>query len=260
MRLLRRQLAAVLFVLAPATGAGATEAGVGALARTLGYDEGLSRRLTREPVVVLSVGVPCAAWPAETRVAGHLTRCEQGALGPGLVADAAARKALLLLGDLDPGPAASVVAQAREALVPVVGVGRAHASTDVLLAIDGAHLFVGEQAAKRLGAKFPAAVLKLATIVAGPEGDIEPLVREVSSTGSYPDEALNAGVEGPVALRITIDESGRVTDAVVTRGLGFGLDEEAVRRIKRFTFSPARRGGRPVPATIDYTVRFALQD
>jgi TonB family protein len=199
-------------------------------------------------------------WPADARVATHVTKCEPGALKPGLVSEAAARKALLLLGELDPAQAQAIVSQAKEALVPVVGVGQVHASTDVLLAVDGVKLFVGEQAAKRLGAKFPTAVLRLATIVSAPEGDVEPTLRDRPPGGTYPEEALNAGVEGPVLLRLAIDETGRVTDAVVTRGLGFGLDEEAVRRVKRFTFNPARRGGRPVRASIDYTVRFAIQD
>ncbi|MCU0701603.1 MAG: TonB family protein [Myxococcaceae bacterium] len=240
--------------------AATSEASVSAVARTLGYDEGLSKRLTQEPLVVIALGVPCSMWPADSRVASHATRCEPGVLKPGLVGDAAAKKALILLGEVDAAQAQALVAQAREAQVPVVGVGQTHASTDVLLVVDGVRLFVGEQATKRLGARFPAAVLKLATIVTGPEGDVDPTVREPWTAGTYPDDALNAGVEGPVQLRITVDETGRVTDAVVTRGLGFGLDEEAVRRIKRFTFNPGRRGGRPARVSIDYTVRFAIQD
>ncbi|MDX2013392.1 MAG: energy transducer TonB [Myxococcaceae bacterium] len=260
MRRRRGPLALTAWLVASVASAATSEASVSAVARTLAYDEGLSKRLTEEPLLVIALGVPCSMWPADTRVATHVTRCEAGVLKPGLVSDAAAKKALILLGELDTSQAQAVVAQARDALVPVVGVGQAHASTDVLLAVDGVRLFVGEQAAKRLGARFPAAVLRLATIVSAPEADVDPTVRERSTAGSYPDDALNAGVEGPVQLRITVDETGRVTDAVVTRGLGFGLDEEAVRRIKRFTFNPGRRGGRPARVSIDYTVRFAIQD
>jgi TonB family protein len=256
----RGPLALVALLGATVASGAASEAAVGAVARTLAYDEGLARRLTQEPLVVIAIGVPCAMWPVDARIASHATKCEAGVLKPGLVAEAAGRKALLLLGELDPSQAQAIVAQAKEALVPVVGVGQAHASTDVLLAIDGVKLFVGEQATKRLGAKFPTSVLKLATIVAAPEGDVEPTLRDRPPGGTYPDDALNAGVEGPVLLRLNVDETGRVTDAVVTRGLGFGLDEEAVRRVKRFTFNPARRGGRPVRASLDYTVRFAIQD
>lgn len=257
-----RDVVCVLISTVPVTALAVTpEASVTAIARTLAYDEGLSRRLQKEPLPVLALGVPCAQWPTTTRIAGHTTVCEPVALKPGLVDEAAARNALLLLGELDPAQAHTIISQARDAQVPVVGVGVSHASTDVLLVVDGVRLYIGEQAAKRLGARFPTSVLKLATIVsAASVGDEEPTLRESWTGGTYPEEAINANVEGPVQLRIAVDEAGRVTDAVVTKGLGFGLDEEAVRRVKRFKFNPGKRNGRVVGMTTNYTIRFALQD
>lgn len=257
-----RAFGGLLISLLAASAFGVTpEASVTAVARTLAYDEGLSRRLQREPLPVLALGVPCAQWPTSIRIAGHATVCEAATLKPGLVGEAASRNALVLLGELDAAQAQTIVAQAREAQVPVVGVGVSHASTDVLLVVDGVRLFIGEQATKRLGARFPTAVLKLATIVSTASvTDEEPTLREAWTGGSYPEEAINSNVEGPVQLRISVDEAGRVTDAVVTKGLGFGLDEEATRRVRRFKFNPGKRNGRPVAMTTTYTIRFALQD
>jgi protein TonB len=88
----------------------------------------------------------------------------------------------------------------------------------------------------------------------------EPVVKEEWSDGAYPEEAREANIEGVVRLQITVDATGRVTQVTVVKGLGFGLDEEAKRRIKRFKFSPALKNGQPVPVTIPFNFRFALQD
>ncbi|MBE2253499.1 MAG: energy transducer TonB [Myxococcus sp.] len=230
------------------------------LAKTLTYDEGLSARLVREPVTVFALGLDCAAWPAGTRIANHGTSCQAAEVGPGLVREAATRGGVLLLGEVDVSQGLALVAQAREAQVPVLGLGAAFASTDVLLAVDGSRTFIGEQAAKRLGARFPTSVLKLATIMRGEAADEAPKVSEFPSGGEYPEEARQADVEGVVKLALTVDADGRVTAARVLKGLGYGLDEEALRRARRIRFSPGRRNGQPVASSLEFNLRFTLQD
>src|SRR5581483_6652974 len=51
-----------------------------------------------------------------------------------------------------------------------------------------------------------------------------PLTR---STPAYTSEARTAGVSGKVRVEITVDEHGRVVDARIIQGLGYGLDEAA---------------------------------
>lgn len=89
--------------------------------------------------------------------------------------------------------------------------------------------------------------------------DTEPTVAGTPYKPPYPDEAKKNEIEGPVRLRVTIDPEGRVTDAVVISGPGYGLEEAArVAMLKHYRFKPAMKGGEPVGTTIVYTMTFLL--
>src|SRR5579864_4316924 len=64
----------------------------------------------------------------------------------------------------------------------------------------------------------------------------------------YPALALSEGFYQPieVALRLTIDASGKVTHADVEKPVGHGFDEAAVEAAQRLVFEPAKRDGKPV--------------
>lgn len=75
----------------------------------------------------------------------------------------------------------------------------------------------------------------------------------------YPAEALRAGVEGVVRLRLHVDAKGRVVSAQVLEDPGFGLGPGAARSaLARFRFRPALRGGLPVEADLLFRVRYEL--
>ena len=75
----------------------------------------------------------------------------------------------------------------------------------------------------------------------------------------YPPEAEARQIEGTVQVRLEINTDGSVHGAHVLKGLGYGLDDAAVRALKRFRFKPARdRGGRAVPCVIVYRYTFQL--
>ncbi|RYU79571.1 energy transducer TonB [Hymenobacter persicinus] len=64
---------------------------------------------------------------------------------------------------------------------------------------------------------------------------------------NYPAEALNHGASGKVHVSFVVDETGRILDAKVVKGLGFGLDEEALRLVRIMPWwKPGRIGGQPV--------------
>jgi TonB family protein len=75
----------------------------------------------------------------------------------------------------------------------------------------------------------------------------------------YPKEAKEKGIEGPVTLDILIDESGKVRQAVILSGLGYGLDEAALKSIFQFKFYPAKVDGKSVAVRIRYILRFVLE-
>jgi protein TonB len=74
----------------------------------------------------------------------------------------------------------------------------------------------------------------------------------------YSEAAQSAGVTGKVRLRVSIDESGRVTDVRVVEGLGFGLDEAALAAARETLFAPATHCGRRVASTFNLAVRFGV--
>ena len=74
----------------------------------------------------------------------------------------------------------------------------------------------------------------------------------------YPDFARKAGIEGRVTVEYVVNEQGQVEDPKVLRGLGGGLDEEALRVIKLMKFEPGKQRGRPVKVRVATAVNFRL--
>src|SRR5690606_31501745 len=74
----------------------------------------------------------------------------------------------------------------------------------------------------------------------------------------YPEEALDARIEGRVVLELTVDAEGRVAEASVVQGLGHGLDDAARAAALEFSFAPAQQGGRTRAARILYAYDFRL--
>jgi len=76
---------------------------------------------------------------------------------------------------------------------------------------------------------------------------------------AYSDEARKAKMQGLVTMRVLVGADGRVRDVQVTRGIGLGLDENAVRAVRGWQFIPARDGARrPVATWITIETVFRL--
>jgi protein TonB len=72
-------------------------------------------------------------------------------------------------------------------------------------------------------------------------------------TVEYPEAALRLGIGGRVVLRIGIDRKGNVKSARVVQKAGYGMDEEALKRIWKHRFTPARRAnGEAVDFVLTY--------
>lgn len=92
----------------------------------------------------------------------------------------------------------------------------------------------------------------------------EYLVTEMPSVSNevqinYPEKAKAIQLEGTVTLSILIDERGVVRDATVVEGLMPEMDEEALRAIKGYQFSPAKIEDKSVPVRIRYAINFVLE-
>jgi protein TonB len=62
----------------------------------------------------------------------------------------------------------------------------------------------------------------------------------------YPKSAKEARKGGTVILKLTIDENGIPKDIVAVTDLGFGLEEAAIEALKKSTFQPATKEGKPI--------------
>jgi TonB family protein len=67
-----------------------------------------------------------------------------------------------------------------------------------------------------------------------------------SPKAEYTQDALKAGIHGYVYLKLTIDADGKTHDVNVLNGLGYGLDENAVKAVQSWKFEPALQDGVPV--------------
>lgn len=77
-------------------------------------------------------------------------------------------------------------------------------------------------------------------------------------TPDYSAEARAQRIEGTVILEVEFSTSGQVRVLRVVRGLGYGLDEMAVRAAEQIRFKPAVSGGRPVDFTTTVQIVFHL--
>ena len=68
-------------------------------------------------------------------------------------------------------------------------------------------------------------------------GNSNDLKEFINKELKYPKEAILHKIEGKVYLKYKISPKGKVYDVIVTKGLGFGCDKEAIRIIKLLKYS-----------------------
>lgn len=76
----------------------------------------------------------------------------------------------------------------------------------------------------------------------------------------YPSIARKLGKEGRTVLRLALDARGLLQGVEVIETSGFGFAEAASAAIRKSTFAPAVRGGKPVASRVLVPVRFVLHD
>ncbi len=66
------------------------------------------------------------------------------------------------------------------------------------------------------------------------------------------------GVAGMALYHAVIGSDGKVEEVVAGRPIGFGLDESAEQTIRKASFEPAMKDGKPVPVALDVVVSFRI--
>lgn len=76
----------------------------------------------------------------------------------------------------------------------------------------------------------------------------------------YPAEAARANISGRVYVAFVVNADGSIVDAQVTKGIGFGCDEEALRVIRMMPkWRPGKQSGQPVRVRFNLPIVFALE-
>jgi hypothetical protein len=70
--------------------------------------------------------------------------------------------------------------------------------------------------------------------------------------------AQDYGVAGISEYHVVVGADGKPSEIAVARPIGFGLDESAVDSIRKATFEPAVKDGKPVPVMLNVVVEFRI--
>jgi protein TonB len=84
------------------------------------------------------------------------------------------------------------------------------------------------------------------------------ILREVKPV--YTDGGLKAKIQGSVVLDCVVEADGRMGACIVVHSLDtlHGLDAEALRVVRQWTFSPATKDGVPVAIVVTLILEFNL--
>ena len=74
----------------------------------------------------------------------------------------------------------------------------------------------------------------------------------------YTQEAKNLRIEGEVLMEVVLEATGSLRVVRIVRGLGHGLDDNALRAAKQIHFKPAVKDGQPADSTVLLHIIFQL--
>jgi TonB family protein len=74
----------------------------------------------------------------------------------------------------------------------------------------------------------------------------------------YTDSARQKRIEGEVLLDVVFGANGQVQVKSVAKGLGYGLDENAIKAAQQIRYTPARRDGQAVDSEARLHIVFQL--
>lgn len=93
------------------------------------------------------------------------------------------------------------------------------------------------------------------------KGGINNMYKLLAQNIRYPMEASRRGISGKVQLSFVICEDGSVCDYKVEKGIGFGLDDEALRVVKKMSglWEPGVARGKKVRVKYNLPINFQVQ-
>lgn len=91
-------------------------------------------------------------------------------------------------------------------------------------------------------------------------GDKEALIKDLNALVKYPEEALQENFTGRVYVSFKVNDTGKVMDAKIARGVGPVLDKEALRVVNNLnkTWIPGKKNGEAVSSEV--TIYFDFKE
>ena len=69
-------------------------------------------------------------------------------------------------------------------------------------------------------------------------------------------EAEKARIVGTAVLTVVVGTDGRAHDISIVRPVGYGLDDELIKAVKKWRFKPGKGSGKPAPVQIRVEAAF----
>jgi TonB family protein len=91
-----------------------------------------------------------------------------------------------------------------------------------------------------------------------PNGGMTPPAPLQTTRPAYSRQAWERKIEGVVTVLAEFDADGNAKVLRIVKGLGFGLDENAIAAVQQWRFAPAYRNGRRVSVIANIDVVFSM--
>ncbi|MBK8242251.1 MAG: energy transducer TonB [Saprospiraceae bacterium] len=85
------------------------------------------------------------------------------------------------------------------------------------------------------------------------------MTKFINDNMRYPEEAKLHKVAGTVVIQFVVTKEGKIINVTLTRGIGYGCDEEALRVIQSMPdWKPGKYKNKEVPVNFTLPVKFKL--
>jgi len=97
------------------------------------------------------------------------------------------------------------------------------------------------------------------SVLPAPVGGDEAWIKFLKKNLRYPPQAIDEEKSGKVWISFVIEKDGTLTDIKVMKGAGYGMDEEALRVLKKApAWTPGIQRGKPVRVAFTLPINFSL--
>ena len=85
------------------------------------------------------------------------------------------------------------------------------------------------------------------------------MTKFINDNMRYPEEAKLHKVAGTVVIQFVVTKEGKITNVTLTRGIGYGCDEEAVRVVSIMpAWRPGKLNQKNIPVNFTLPIKFRL--